>query len=90
MKHKSVHVVRHLFDFSLLATIIGLGLVGVLYYRFDIAAQISVVLLMSTLYIFWGVFHHFQEANLTAKVILEYISVAALVALILIIVLLRT
>ena len=86
---KARHAVRHGVDFALLALIIGLGLGGVLFFRFDVASQIAVVILMCVLYVFWGVFHHFHEDNLIGKVVSEYVSIAALIAFILIIFLLR-
>ncbi|MBI3559126.1 hypothetical protein HY085_01905 [Candidatus Gottesmanbacteria bacterium] len=82
-------MLRHGFDFLLLALIIGLGLGGLVYFRFDTAAQIAVTILMSVFYVFWGIFHHHHDGNLTGKIILEYISIAALITFILIIFLLR-
>lgn len=86
---KAHHVVRHGIDFSLLILIIGLGLGGVVYFRFDTAAQIAVIVLMSILYILWGTVHHFHDGNLTGKIVLEYTAMAALEAFILIVFLLR-
>ncbi|MCL4397685.1 hypothetical protein M1403_01510 [Patescibacteria group bacterium] len=80
---------RHGVDFLLLALIVGLGLAGLIYYRFDLAAQIADVILLSVLYVLWGVLHHFHEGNLALKVIGEYTAIAALVAFVLIIFLLR-
>ncbi len=82
-------MLRHGLDFLLLALIIGLGLGGLVYFRFDTAAQIAVTILMSVFYVFWGVFHHHHDGNLTGKIILEYLSIAALITFILIIFLLR-
>ncbi len=86
---KTHQVARHGFDFVLLAAIIGMGLLGILMFHFDVASQIAVVVLMSVLYIFWGIYHHHHDENLTAQIVLEYIGMAALVAFILIIFLLR-
>lgn len=83
------HAVRHGFDFVLLAAIIGLGLAGILFFRFDVASQIAIVMLMATFYVFWGIFHHHHDGDLTGQIVLEYIGVAALVAFILIVLLLR-
>lgn len=82
-------MLRHGFDFFLLALIIGLGLGGLVYFRFDTAAQVAVTILMSVFYVFWGVFHHHHDGDLSGKIILEYISIAALITFILIIFLLR-
>lgn len=82
-------MLRHGFDFLLLALIIGLGLGGLIYFRFDTAAQVAVTILMSAFYVFWGVFHHHHDGDLTSKIVLEYLSIAALITFILIIFLLR-
>lgn len=89
MYTKIIHALRHGFDFSLLALIILAGLGGLLFYRFDVAAQIAIVVLLSSCYVFWGIFHHHHDGNLTRQITLEYISIAALVAFILIVFLLR-
>ncbi len=83
------HAIRHSVDFFLLAIIISSGLMGVLYFRFDIASQIAIVILMAALYIFWGVMHHHHDENLTLKVVLEYSAMAFIVSAILILFLLR-
>ncbi len=83
------HAVRHGADFLLLALIIALGLGGVLFFRFDVASQIAIVLLMCALYVFWGVFHHLNEREIISQVVLEYVAMAALVAFVLILFLLR-
>ena len=83
------HVIRHGFDFVLLLAIIGLGLSGIVFFRFDVASQVAVVTLMSIFYVFWGIFHHHHDGDLTAPVVLEYIGIAALIAFILIVFLLR-
>lgn len=83
------HVVRHSLDFFLLLLILTAGLGGLLYFRFETASQIAVVVIMSIFYIFWGILHHHHDHNLTGKVVLEYISLAALVIFVLVIFLLR-
>lgn len=81
--------VRHGIDFLLLTLIIALGLGGLVYFRFDTAAQIAVVVLMTLGYVFWGILHHLHDGNLTGKVVMEYIAMAALISFILIVFLLR-
>jgi hypothetical protein len=84
------HAFRHGLDFFLLCGVIGLGLGGLVYFRFDLAAQVAVVVLMSVSYIFWGIFHHYHDGNLAAKIIWEYVAIAILVAFVLITFLLRS
>lgn len=86
---KAHHIVRHGFDFILLTLIIGLGLSGIIFFRFDVASQVAIVVLMATFYVSWGIFHHHHDGNLTGPILLEYIAMAALVAFTLIIFLLR-
>lgn len=83
------HVIRHSFDFFLLGLILVLGLGGLIFFRFEAASQIAVVAIMAIFYVFWGVLHHLHDRNLTARVVLEYISMSALVTFILVIFLLR-
>ena len=89
MSHSPISAVRHLVDFILLLLIIGFGLLGLVYLKYDIAAQIAVTVIMSILYVFWGIFHHYHDGNLTTKVTLEYIGMAFLVCTMLVILLLR-
>ncbi len=83
------HLVRHSLDFFLLALILALGLGGLIFFRFEVASQIAVVAIMAVFYVLWGILHHLHDQNLTVRVILEYISMAALVTFILVILLLR-
>lgn len=89
MKVKINDIVRHGVDFLLLALIIGLGLGGLVFFRFDIAAQVAIIVLMSIMYVFWGIFHHIHDGNLESRIILEYVAIAALIAFVLIIFVLR-
>ena len=82
-------MIRHAVDFLLLALIIGLGLGGLVYFRFDAASQVAVIILLSIMYVFWGVFHHLHDGNLEARVLFEYIGFSALIAFILLIFVLR-
>lgn len=83
------HAVRHGVDFFLLVLILSLGLGGILYFSFDKAAQIAVVIIMAVLYTFWGIYHHHHDHDLTLKVGLEYVFFSLLIALLLILFLLR-
>lgn len=83
------HSTRHAVDLFLLILILSLGLGGMLIFANHKIAQIVSVLLMSALYVFWGVYHHHHDRNLTGKVVLEYTGIALLVATILILFLLR-
>ncbi len=76
-------------DFGLLAIILAVALYGLYYFRFNILSQIFTALALGAAYVLWGVYHHLRERNLTGKIFLEYISIAALVVFILGVFLLR-
>lgn len=81
---------RHGVDFFLLALILSLGLGGILYFSFDKAAQIAVTIIMSALYVFWGIYHHHHhDGQLTSKIVLEYTAISVLAATLLSLFLLR-
>lgn len=86
---KAHHAIRHGADFFLLTLILSMGLGGLLYFRFETAAQIAVVVVMAIFYVFWGILHHLHDRNLTGKIVLEYISLSALATFILVVFLLR-
>ncbi len=89
MNTKYIHAFRHAADFTILAAIIAFGLIGIIFYRFDFAAEVTVVILMSVMYIFWGVMHHYHDGDLTMKTLLEYIAMSVMISFILIVLLLR-
>jgi len=80
---------RHGIDFLILALIIGLGLGGLVFFRFDIASQVAIIVLLGIMYVFWGVFHHIHDGNLDSRIIFEYLAIAALMVFVLIIFVLR-
>lgn len=82
-------MIRHSIDFLLLALILGLSLGGLVYFRFDTASQIAIIILMAILYVFWGIFHHHHDANLNGGTVLEYVAISALMSFVLIIFVLR-
>lgn len=88
-KHKLHLVTHHGVDFLVLLLILISGFGGLLYFRHQLPAQISVSIIMSILYAFWGIFHHHHEKNLTFEIALEYIAMATLVGFVLIVFLLR-
>lgn len=89
MKLKAAHVIRHGIDFLLLALILGLGLGGLVYFRFDVASQVAIIILLAILYVFWGIFHHHNDGDLDGRIVLEYVAISALMAFVLIIFVLR-
>ncbi len=84
MKRKTQRVIHHSVDSLVLVCILSLGFLGIVYFQHQVTNQIIVVLLLCLLYILWGATHHYHEGNLTGKVVLEYVLMAILAALILV------
>ncbi|MEK7127377.1 MAG: hypothetical protein AAB838_01475 [Patescibacteria group bacterium] len=82
-------MIKHLIDFVALGIILGLSLFGLYFFRHQTDKQIIVTVLLGTSYILWGVFHHLHLGNLKFQVVMEYISISALVVFILTLFLLR-
>lgn len=80
---------RHTVDFLLLILILGFGVSGILYFSYDKFIQMAVTLIISALYIFWGIYHHHHDKNLTPKIVLEYTAIAILAATLLSLMLLQ-
>lgn len=66
-----------------LASILGAGFSLIAYFRFDKEAQVSVILVTTFAYVFWGIIHHKLVHYLTREIIFEYVLVAALGSLVL-------
>lgn len=84
-----IKVLKHSFDFLLLAAILSFGLFGLFYYRHRVPTQMVISVLLGITYVFWGILHHFHKKDLHCRVVLEYIAISALVVFVLIIFLLR-
>ncbi|MDO8515022.1 MAG: hypothetical protein Q7S14_00850 [bacterium] len=82
-------MIKHLIDFIALGIILGLSLAGLYFFRHQTDKQIIITVLLGVSYILWGVFHHLHIGNLKFQVIMEYISISALVVFILTLFLLR-
>ena len=66
-----------LYYLSLFAALLG-GIVLIQYFAGHKQIQLTVVVLMGCIYAFWGIIHHKMEHSLRVKIVLEYVSVAAL------------
>lgn len=89
MNKKINHAIRHGMDIFILVLILFFCFGGLLYFRFDVASQIAIVILMAVLYVSWGIFHHYHDGDLSAKIAGEYFLMSILVASILSVFLLR-
>jgi len=72
-----------------LMAILSIGLGMFLYFGYNRQAQIGIVIALSATYVVWGVFHHTLKKELHLRIILEYLTVAALVSIVVIFLLLR-
>ena len=82
-------MIKHLIDFIALGIVLGLSLSGLYFFRHQTDKQIIITVLLGVSYILWGVFHHLHIGNLKFQVVMEYISISALVVFILTLFLLR-
>lgn len=89
MRHRIYQAAHHGVDFLVLFVLLGSGFGALLYFQHNATVQIAVSAVMAGAYAMWGIFHHYHEGSLTSEVILEYISISALVGFILTIFLLR-
>jgi len=69
---------RHLNDYSLLATLSAIYLVTI--YRFQTTPQFVLLATagFATIYLIWGIFHHWRVNNFHGRIVLEYLLVALL------------
>lgn len=88
--HKKInHTVRHGMDLFILVAIFVVCFGGLFYFRFDVASQVAIIILLVVLYVCWGIFHHYHDGDLTGKVVGEYFLMSTLVGTILTVFLLR-
>jgi len=72
-----------------LVVILGLGLGLFLLFDYNRQIQVGVVLAMAAAYVFWGMQSHRIRKGTAVRLFLEYLVVAALASLAIIILLLR-
>lgn len=75
----------HIPHYLVLFLILGLGFLGFWYFSYQERAQQVIVLAVAAFYVLWGVAHHTLEENLNLKIVVEYTTVAALAATLLLI-----
>lgn len=69
---------KHPVDFSCLMAIFLVGLGAFFYFSHLPGVQKIVVVLTGLGYFLWGIFHHWQEGDLSFKIIVEYFVFAIL------------
>ncbi len=69
---------KHTGHYISLITILGLGFLGLILAAPNKKLQTEFLILISILYVIWGVIHHHQNHSLNSKIVVEYILIAAL------------
>lgn len=68
--------------YFILLVLLNIGIGAFLYFDFNRFYQIVIIMLVSIIYVLWGIIHHWLCEDLHLKVILEYVAVSAMVDLI--------
>lgn len=72
-----------------LMAILSVGLGAFLFFGYNRTVQIGIVIVLSAVYVVWGIFHHALKKELHLRIILEYLMVAILASIVVIFLLLR-
>lgn len=82
-------VTRHLSHYLSLLGIVTASLLGLLYFSYDRGFQAAIAVSFGISYVVWGIVHHHIHDDLHPKIVLEYVTTAALGTTVLLLVLLR-
>ncbi len=52
------------------------------FFSFDQQQLIQALLAITIIYVGWGIFHHYQEHDLSTKIVIEYILIAGIAMMI--------
>ncbi len=74
---------RHKLDYSILVLILGLFIFAFFYVWPNTFFERTLVLVLSVLYFFWGMFHHMRSDRVTIRIVLEYFFASTLSGVIL-------
>jgi len=72
-------ITKHSTHYSALAVVLGLGILGVVWFRYDAVMQMIIVVATAGGYVAWGLVHHYLLKDLNTEIVLEYIIIAVLV-----------
>ncbi|GAB4219213.1 MAG: hypothetical protein Fur009_4240 [Candidatus Microgenomates bacterium] len=83
MKHLINHfkkeLVQHYFDYLLLLTAGIFFLISLNIFKGERLLEFIILLIFSSFYIIWGVYHHLIKDTLRLKIIIEYILIGFIV-----------
>ena len=69
---------KHVFYYIALIGVIAIAILLMKQAASQKQLQMIIVVLLGIFYVFWGVMHHYLHHNLRARIVLEYVAVAAL------------
>lgn len=69
---------KHPLDFICLAILLFSGLIAFFYFNHLPEVQKIIVIFTGIGYFLWGIFHHWQEGDLSLKIVVEYFLLALL------------
>lgn len=72
----------HFLEYLILGIILILGFGMFLYFSYDRQTQVQIGILVSFAYGLWGIIHHYAERSLNWKIMVEYSLLAAISAII--------
>ncbi|HUV42580.1 MAG TPA: hypothetical protein VMY36_01595 [Patescibacteria group bacterium] len=73
-----------------LIAFLSIGLGCFLLFNYNRQIQIGIALIMSAVYVVWGIVHHSIKKELHIRIILEYVLVATVASVIVVFLLMRT
>ena len=68
----------HLTYYISLAVLLILGFILIMLTGYDVRVQLTAVMLTAFFYVLWGVVHHIVHHDISAKIVVEYVLIAAL------------
>jgi len=69
---------EHILQYGLLV-LATVFFISVLFQLKDFLVKLAVIILISSIYLLWGIWHHWEEKNLTSAHVLEYLVISALI-----------
>lgn len=67
---------KHFYHYLSLVLIVLIGLALLMFFSYNVAVSIAVLVGLAAAYVAWGVIHHSSRNDLYLSVILEYIVIA--------------
>lgn len=69
---------EHILHYSIILGILSAALFLILFFPQDLNTQFTIIVTSAFLYVCYGILHHELKHDLTVKIVLEYVLVAAL------------